>query len=164
MFGVLVCVCVFFLRDSTMCVGGSEGERRERDRGRMNLKQTPCLARSLTQGSIPLLWDHDLSWNQESDAQPTEPPSHALKILFLSHLYTQCGDQTHNFKIKSCALHQLSRPGALAGTGFPSRIQWRNHRCIWCPALSTPFAWNGSPASPCLWCHEHCLESRKCCL
>ena len=36
------------------------------------------------------------------------------KILFLSNLYTQCGAQTHNPKIKSRMLHWLSQPGALS--------------------------------------------------
>ena len=31
---------------------------------RENLKQAPCPAQSLMQGSIPQLWDHDLSQNQ----------------------------------------------------------------------------------------------------
>ena len=37
-------------------------------------------------GSIPRPWDHDLSWNQESDAQPTEPsrhPHHHLLFFIL---------------------------------------------------------------------------------
>ena len=42
-------------------------------RGRENLKQAPCSVQSLTRGLIPWPWDHDLSWNQGSDAQPTEP-------------------------------------------------------------------------------------------
>ena len=57
---------------------------RERERGSAswgrgeaeggNLKQTPCWAQSLTWGSISWPWDHNLSRNQESDTQPTEPP------------------------------------------------------------------------------------------
>lgn len=41
------------------------------------------------QGSIPQLWDHDLSQNQESDAQPTEHPTQVsllnwyIRFLFL---------------------------------------------------------------------------------
>ena len=37
-------------------------------------------------GSISRLQDHDVSQNQESDAQPTEPPRHPtnLKKMFLN--------------------------------------------------------------------------------
>ena len=34
------------------------------------------MSMSLRQGFIPQPWDHDLSRNQKSDAQPTEPPRH----------------------------------------------------------------------------------------
>ena len=52
----------------------SKGERqREREGERENLKQAPCSAQSLTWGSIPRSWDHDLSQDQDSDAQPTVP-------------------------------------------------------------------------------------------
>ena len=40
--------------------GGGEGGR-ERERERESLKQAPCSAQSLIQGSIPGPWDHDLS-------------------------------------------------------------------------------------------------------
>ena len=46
-----------------------------------NLKQVPSSAWSPTRGSIPRPWDRDLSRNQESDAQPTEPPRRPLLIL-----------------------------------------------------------------------------------
>ena len=36
------------------------------------------------QGSIPQPWDHDLGWNQESGAQPTEPPKRPKEGLILS--------------------------------------------------------------------------------
>ena len=52
-----------------VCEPGGGAEREERQ----NLKMVPCSAQSLTQGSIPQPWDQDLSWNQELDAQPTEP-------------------------------------------------------------------------------------------
>ena len=36
-----------------------------------------------------------------------------FKILFFSsNLYTQCGAQTYNLKIKSHMLYQMSQPGA----------------------------------------------------
>ena len=37
-------------------------------------KQIPCWEGSQTLGLIPGPRNHDLSLNQESDAQPTEPP------------------------------------------------------------------------------------------
>ena len=43
-------------------------------RERREEKQAFCWAGSPTGGSIPGPWDQDLSQNQESDAQPTEPP------------------------------------------------------------------------------------------
>ena len=54
-------------------------EERGRGRERKNHKQTPRSAWSLVQGSIPQPCDHDLSQNQESDTQPTEPPRCPLK-------------------------------------------------------------------------------------
>ena len=48
--------------------GSGEGVRE-----RENLKQSPCSAQSWKWGLIPGPWDHDLSRNQELDAQPTEP-------------------------------------------------------------------------------------------
>lgn len=44
-----------------------ERKRRGSGRGRENLKQAPCPAESLTQGSILQPWDGDLSRNQELD-------------------------------------------------------------------------------------------------
>ena len=60
-----------------MSQGGAEGEReREKEeKERDNPKQAPCSALSPTWGLIPQPWDHDQSQNQESDAQPTQPPS-----------------------------------------------------------------------------------------
>ena len=49
---------------------------RGRGRRKKNLKQTPHWVQTLTRGSISPPWDHDLSREQESDAQPTEPPRH----------------------------------------------------------------------------------------
>lgn len=46
----------------------------EGQRARGNLKQAPCSDWSPTRGFISPLWDHDLSWSQESDAEQTEPP------------------------------------------------------------------------------------------
>ena len=54
----------------------AEGDRKERETEteRENLKKAPCSALSLTQGSIPRPWDHNLSRNQELNAQRTEQP------------------------------------------------------------------------------------------
>ena len=42
---------------------------------RENSKQAPhCQRRAQCGARSRELWDHDLSWNQESDASPTEPP------------------------------------------------------------------------------------------
>ena len=49
---------------------------------RENLKQAPCSVWSLTQASVPWPWDHDLSRNQESDTQLTEPPRCPFKMIF----------------------------------------------------------------------------------
>lgn len=48
-------------------------KQREAEGERKSLKQTPYWGWGLTWGSIPQLQDHDLSWNQETDAQLTEP-------------------------------------------------------------------------------------------
>lgn len=54
----------------------SRGEwqgREERERERENVKQGLRSGWSPTWGLILLPWDHELSHNQESDAQPPEP-------------------------------------------------------------------------------------------
>ena len=53
---------------------------RERESGRENLKQAPYSAWSSMWGYIPQpCCDHDLSWNQESDAHPAESPRSLVK-------------------------------------------------------------------------------------
>ena len=67
----------FFL--SFIYLGGGQG------RGRENLKQILSWAWSSMQGLIPWPWDHDLSQNQELDAQPTESPRRPVRtLLFMS--------------------------------------------------------------------------------
>ena len=39
----------------------------QREREKDNLKQIQCWAQSPAQGLISRPWDHNLSWNQESD-------------------------------------------------------------------------------------------------
>ena len=48
----------------------AQAGERGRERQRKNPKQAPLSAQSPTQGSIPQPRDHDLSRNQEPDAQP----------------------------------------------------------------------------------------------
>ena len=62
--------------------GGAERER-------VNPKQAPNSAQSPTWGSIPCPWDHELSRNQESDAELTEPPRHPIfsSFLWLRNIY-----------------------------------------------------------------------------
>ena len=79
-------------------VQAGEGQR---EREGKNLKQPPCPARSLTQGSISPPCDHDLSQNQESDAPPTE----SLRRLSFSyfwvpivHLYFEYTDIYQTFR------------------------------------------------------------------
>ena len=67
MAGILfVCFCLLREREHVNGQGQSERERED-------LKRS-TLSECLMQGSISQLRDHDLSWNQESDTQPTEPP------------------------------------------------------------------------------------------
>ena len=57
-------------------------------RGRENPQQASHPVQSPTWGSIPQPWDHDLSWNQTSDAQPTEPPRHPWTWLLMVFVVT----------------------------------------------------------------------------
>ena len=50
-----------------------EGER---------ISQIPCWVQNLMGGLISRPWDHDLSWNQESVAQLTEPPTYPYRYAF----------------------------------------------------------------------------------
>ena len=80
-------------------------------------KQTPGWAERLMQGSIPGLQDHDLSQRQALN-QLSHPGALGFlflffKILFFLHnLYTQCGAQPHNPRIKCHMFHRLSQSGA----------------------------------------------------
>ena len=60
----------------------STGRGKGQSRGRENVKQAPCSGQSLTQDSISRPWDHDLSQNQELDAEPTEPSRHPYFLYF----------------------------------------------------------------------------------
>ena len=58
-------------------------------RERENLEQAPCSAQSMMQGLIPWPWDHDLSRNQELDAQLTESPRGPKMNFFPGHCESQ---------------------------------------------------------------------------
>ena len=47
------------------------------------------LSENPTWGSIPQPWDQDLSQNQESDAEPTEPPMCPIPSLY-KQIYMEC--------------------------------------------------------------------------
>ena len=66
--------------------GGSRGTGSERILSSLHTQPV-----SLTEGSTLQLWDHDLSWNQESNTQPTEPlrlpeKSFSMCLTFYSNL------------------------------------------------------------------------------
>ena len=63
---------IFFVLETESAHERGRGAEVERER--KNLKQAPRSVWNPTQGLIPQPWDHGLSRNQESDAQPTEPP------------------------------------------------------------------------------------------
>ena len=74
--------CPFILFFKDLFILKREYMSRVRGRGRERIfNQIPCWAPSQKQGLIPGPWDYDLSWNQESTAQLTEPPRHP----FLEH-------------------------------------------------------------------------------
>ena len=61
------------------------GRGKGRERGREKPKQAPCCQlRAWCGARTHKMWDHDLSWNRESDAQPTEPPRCPNFDLFLN--------------------------------------------------------------------------------
>ena len=52
------------------------------ERERENLKQTLyCQHRAWCRTQTYKTWDHDMTWNQESVAQPTEPPRCSTKMI-----------------------------------------------------------------------------------
>ena len=67
-------VFLFFLERQRGRARGGRGE--EGGRERENPKQAPCSVQDPTWSVIPPVWDHDLSKNQQLDAQSTEPPRH----------------------------------------------------------------------------------------
>ena len=56
---------------------GEEDGKKERERE--NVKQASCSKQSPKQGLILQPWDHDISQNEESGTQPTEPPRRPTK-------------------------------------------------------------------------------------
>ena len=81
--------------------------RMGRGRGRESPKQTVHWAWSPMPGSITRPWGHDLSWNQESDTQPTVPPRHPCNIWLSDNQIIQ---NVHILKFWS-KKHQLGSPG-----------------------------------------------------
>ena len=76
-----------FLNIYLLSLKESESSRvhtRAEEGQRENPKQSPhCQCRTWCGAQTRELWDHDLSRNQESDAQPTEPPRHPSTPAFL---------------------------------------------------------------------------------
>ena len=76
------CFLIYLFLRETETARVGEGQR-ERERERENPKQAPiCQHRARGGARTHEPWDHDLSWNQESDAQPTEPPRRPFFFLF----------------------------------------------------------------------------------
>ena len=71
-------LCYLFKNVYLFILGGRESISRgeeQRERGRECPKQAPhCQCRVRCEAQSQELWDRDLSRNQESDTQPTEPP------------------------------------------------------------------------------------------
>ena len=112
-------------RKRTWVREGAEGE------GERILKLTPPLpwAWILTWGSIPGPWDHGLSQNQESDAQPTEPPGTPVQLL--SFWYSVLWSTSSCFSLPACScLSPQLRPfsGALQPGNSIETVSWDNHR------------------------------------
>jgi len=66
---------IFYLRE---WVRKKASEGRATGRESSSRLPTECGAQCAARSHDP--WDHDLRWNQELDAQPTEPPKRPLKI------------------------------------------------------------------------------------
>ena len=54
-----------------------------------NLKQVPCPVQNSMQGLISWSWDHNLSWNQESDAYFPKPSRYSNHMVYLGE-YSMC--------------------------------------------------------------------------
>ena len=60
----------------------------EREGESENLKQpSRCQSRARHGAPAHEPWDHDRSRNQEWDSQPTEPPGHPGKSVFLKNMF-----------------------------------------------------------------------------
>lgn len=93
----MFCLVSFFLqreckwgrwavRERESAWNGETGRGNERE----NHMQAPCSSRSWTQGLIHPLWDHDLSRNQQWEAQPTEPPRSPCGFFFFFKEFYTC--------------------------------------------------------------------------
>ena len=77
-------VFIYFEREREQ----GRGRERERERGTQDSKQALCWQQRAQCGAwTHELWDHDLSWNQETGAQLIELPRHPCNKTFNDHLY-----------------------------------------------------------------------------
>ena len=73
---------LFFERERERVCVSKKGQR---ERERENLRPVPHPVQSWKQGSIPRPWDHDLSWNQESEARLSHPGAPIITSLYSKH-------------------------------------------------------------------------------
>ena len=66
---------IYFKERAGKCVRGKKGRKR-------SLSRLPAEPRARPGAVVPPPWDHDLSQNQESAAQPTEPPRRPSWVTF----------------------------------------------------------------------------------
>ena len=76
-----------FLKDCIYFFNFLERECMREEEQRVRKKRIPsrlsALSKEPVMGPYPKPWDSDLTRNQESDAQPTEPLRHHKKLIFL---------------------------------------------------------------------------------
>ena len=103
-----------------------------------NSKQTPHWAQSPTWGLISQPWDHDLSWNQESDSQPTESPIHIpLWLSFKSRKFKQTESwysKTPYFPYRFPGFHSLSKH--LCASSSSKHWEYNENRSTWFLSLN----------------------------
>lgn len=103
-------ICIFVTCSFLIFFPKREREREEASRGgaeredRERIPNRPC---SDSRMWTHELWDHELSRNRESEAQPTEPPWHpSLRFLFSNtwqHL-----SQKKNKGVEGCVMPEIS--------------------------------------------------------
>ena len=116
----------YYLRESAQ-VGDGEGGEGERE----NLKQTPHSAQSPTQGLIPQPWDHDLSQNQESGAQPTEPPRCPVTIGIFNLIQSNPARSSKAFSMwGESVLKDMNSVYGLNSIGFMECAKHRTYQLL----------------------------------